>query len=71
MGSHQDLLDATAFLAEHRIVPVVSHVLDGLEAAETGFDLLARGDHFGKVVIQVGHHDEDGSGDNGKVRTKL
>ncbi|KAI9065457.1 NAD-P-binding protein [Trametes sanguinea] len=53
MGSKQDLLDATAFLAQHRIVPVVSDVLDGLESAERGFEILERGDHFGKVVIRV------------------
>lgn len=53
MGSTQDLKDATDFLSEHRIVPVVSHVLDGLEAAEEGFELMERGDQFGKIVIQL------------------
>ena len=53
MGSHKDLIDATNFLAEHRIVPIVSHVLDGLEAADEGFKLLEKGDHFGKIVIRV------------------
>ncbi|KAI0672793.1 NAD(P)-binding protein [Trametes maxima] len=53
MGSKQDLIDATNFLAEQRIVPIVSHILDGLEAAELGFQLLERGDHFGKVVIRI------------------
>ena len=37
MGSKQDLIDATQFLAQHRIVPIVSDVLDGLEG------LVARG----------------------------
>ncbi|OBZ65768.1 putative zinc-type alcohol dehydrogenase-like protein YogA, partial [Grifola frondosa] len=55
MGSHKDLIDATAFLAEHRIVPVVSHVLDGLEAAEDGFELIRRGEQFGKIVVRVRH----------------
>lgn len=58
MGSHQDLIDATNFLAKHRIVPIVSQVLDGLESAEEGFQILERGDHFGKVVIRVRHDDE-------------
>ncbi|KAJ3533647.1 hypothetical protein NM688_g7252 [Phlebia brevispora] len=58
MGSHQDLIDATKFLAEHKIEPVVSHVLDGFEAADEGFNLVQRGDHFGKIVIKV-HHDQD------------
>ena len=53
MGSHQDLVDATKFLAEHKIVPIVSHVLDGLESAEQGFKLLEKGDHFGKIVIRI------------------
>ena len=51
MGSHQDMKKATEFLAEHRIVPVVSHVLDGLESAEEGFELLKKGNQFGKVTI--------------------
>lgn len=53
MGSHQDLIDATKFLEEHRIVPIVSHVLDGLEAAEQGFEIIQRGDQFGKIVIKM------------------
>ena len=53
MGSKQDMKDATDFLATHRIVPIVSHVLDGLESAEEGFELLKRGDQFGKVVIRL------------------
>ncbi|EAU80627.1 hypothetical protein CC1G_10194 [Coprinopsis cinerea okayama7 len=55
MGSHKDLEDATAFLEKHQIVPIVSHVLDGFELAEQGFDLINRGDQFGKVVIKVRH----------------
>ena len=53
MGSHQDLLDATSFLAAHRIVPVVSHVVDGLERVEEGFELMQKGSHFGKVIIKI------------------
>ncbi|KAI0063454.1 NAD-P-binding protein [Artomyces pyxidatus] len=53
MGSHQDLIDATRFLADHHIVPVVSHILNGLSAAEEGFELLKTGDQFGKIVIKV------------------
>ena len=54
MGSHKDLVDATNFITEHRLVPVVSHVLDGLENAEEGFELINKGQQFGKVVIRVG-----------------
>jgi D-arabinose 1-dehydrogenase-like Zn-dependent alcohol dehydrogenase len=53
LGSHQDLLDATAFLSDHRIVPVVTHVLQGLEKAEEGYDLIRKGNQFGKVVIDI------------------
>lgn len=53
MGSHKDLIEATRFLAEHRIVPIVSHVLDGLQSAEQGFELMKRGEQFGKIVIKV------------------
>lgn len=53
MGSHKDLIDATNFMAEHKIVPIVSHVLEGLESAEEGFRLLEKGDHFGKIVIRI------------------
>ena len=52
-GSHQDMKNATEFLAEYRIVPVVSHVLEGLESAEEGFELLKKGDQFGKVIINL------------------
>ncbi|KAI9446190.1 hypothetical protein H4582DRAFT_1904173 [Lactarius indigo] len=48
-----DLQAATNFIAEHRITPVVSRVLDGLESADEGFELLARGDHFGKIVVRM------------------
>lgn len=46
-----DLKDATAFMAEHWIVPVVSHVSQGLEAAGDGFSLLQRGEQFGKIIL--------------------
>jgi D-arabinose 1-dehydrogenase-like Zn-dependent alcohol dehydrogenase len=55
MGSTQDLLDATKFMTEHKLVPIVSDVLDGLEAADQGFDLMKSGDQFGKIVIRVDH----------------
>jgi D-arabinose 1-dehydrogenase-like Zn-dependent alcohol dehydrogenase len=53
MGSKADLQAATDFIAEHRIAPIISRVLDGLENADEGFELLARGDHFGKIVIRM------------------
>jgi len=54
MGSHKDMIDATDFMAQHKIVPVVSDILNGLERAEWGFQLLKRADRFGKIVIKMG-----------------
>ncbi|KZT09674.1 NAD-P-binding protein [Laetiporus sulphureus 93-53] len=59
MGSHKDLIDATNFIAKHRIVPIVSNVIDGLEAAEDGFELIRRGEQFGKVVINIGDESQE------------
>ena len=53
MGLKADLKAATEFILQHRIAPVVSCVLDGLENAAEGFELLARGEHFGKIVIRM------------------
>lgn len=43
MGSTAELREATQFAAEHKIRPIVSAVLDGLENAEKGFEMLAAG----------------------------
>lgn len=53
MGSHQDLLDATAFMEKHRIVPVVSNVLEGIDAAEEGFEIMKKGSQFGKIIVKM------------------
>lgn len=53
MGSRHDLINATNFLTQHRIVPFVSHIIDGLESAEDGFEVLKLGKQFGKVVIKI------------------
>jgi D-arabinose 1-dehydrogenase-like Zn-dependent alcohol dehydrogenase len=55
MGSYADLIAATDFLSEHRIVPTVSHVLEGLENAEEGFKIMKKGNGFGKIVIKIGN----------------
>ena len=62
MGSKADLKAATEFIAQHGIAPIVSRVLDGLENVEESFELLARGDHFGKIVIWM-----DGSSTTAKL----
>jgi D-arabinose 1-dehydrogenase-like Zn-dependent alcohol dehydrogenase len=54
MGSHKDLIDATNFITKHRLTPIVSDVIEGLEKAEEGFELMKRGERFGKIVIRLG-----------------
>ncbi|KAF8601509.1 NAD-P-binding protein [Ceratobasidium sp. AG-I] len=53
MGSAAELREATQFAAKHKIKPIVSAVLDGLENAEEGFEMLAAGKEFGKIVVRV------------------
>ncbi|KAJ6537728.1 hypothetical protein B0H19DRAFT_1180732 [Mycena capillaripes] len=54
MGSRADLVAATTFLTQHKIVPAVATVLPGLGAAEEGFEMMAKGSQFGKIVLKVG-----------------
>ncbi|KAF8327217.1 uncharacterized protein EI90DRAFT_3225625 [Cantharellus anzutake] len=61
MGSRKDLLDATAFMEKHRIVPEVSHVLRGLEEIHEGFKLLNEGAQIGKIVVKFPGREPDGS----------
>lgn len=49
MGSRDEFFAAIAFIAKHEIHPVVDTVLEGLEQAEQGFELLKKGGQFGKV----------------------
>jgi len=59
MGSHRDLINATEFIANHSVLPVVSDVINGLENAEKGFELMKSGSQTGKIVIRVS---DDGKG---------
>ncbi|KAJ7038785.1 hypothetical protein C8F04DRAFT_1088487 [Mycena alexandri] len=54
MGSRADMVAATDFLAQHKIIPVVATVLPGLAAAADGFKTMEKGSQFGKLVIKVG-----------------
>lgn len=49
MGSRDEFFAAVKMVAEHKIQPVVDSVLNGLDQAEEGFQLLKRGGQFGKV----------------------
>ena len=53
MGSYRDLQKATNFIKEHRLRPIVSTVLHGLEEYDKGFEMMRRGDQFGKIVMTV------------------
>ncbi|GAA5853859.1 hypothetical protein JCM8547_007476 [Rhodosporidiobolus lusitaniae] len=53
MGSRDEFFKAIAFIAKHKIQPVIDTVLDGLDKAEEGFELLKKGGQFGKVVITI------------------
>ena len=57
MGSQQDLTDAVAFLEQHRITPIVSTILDGLNQFEEGFAIMKEGSQFGKIVIRISSSD--------------
>jgi zinc-binding alcohol dehydrogenase/oxidoreductase len=52
MGSPADWSAMTAFVARHRLKPVVSGVYP-LEKAAEAFDLMERGGQFGKIVIRI------------------
>lgn len=53
MGSQKDLEDATNFIAEKKIIPIISHTINGLESIEKGFEILEKGEQFGKVVVKI------------------
>jgi len=50
MGSPEDWADMLALVGRHGIKPIVSEVF-ALEDAASAFDLMARGDQFGKIVL--------------------
>ncbi len=54
MGSHKELIEATEFLALHKINPLVSVVLDGWANIDKGFEMMEKGSQFGKIVVRIG-----------------
>jgi NADPH:quinone reductase-like Zn-dependent oxidoreductase len=52
MGSPSDWSAMTAFVARHRLKPVVSEVLP-LERAGEAFELMEAGRQFGKIVVRM------------------
>lgn len=53
LGSQLDLIDATNFIAQHQIRPIISEYLDGLDNAPKGFELLQQGNQMGKIVVKI------------------
>jgi zinc-binding alcohol dehydrogenase/oxidoreductase len=52
MGSPADWRAMTTFVAKHKLRPVVSEVFP-LERANEAFDLMEKGEQFGKIVVKV------------------
>jgi NADPH:quinone reductase-like Zn-dependent oxidoreductase len=50
MGTDQEFADMVAFVAQHRIVPVVDSVYP-LSEGQAAFDRIGQGGQFGKVVL--------------------
>lgn len=72
MGSRAEFRDMIAFVREHRIRPVISRVVKGLEdleAIDGLFEDMKSGKQFGKLVIEIGGS-EDGERGEG-VPSKL
>ena len=53
MGSLEEFKKAVAFIDEKKINPIVHTVLQGLEKAEEGFEIMKQGGQFGKVSSHI------------------
>ena len=51
MGSHQDFQDVLDLLWKRKLKPVVEHVMP-LRDGKAAFEMLERGDQFGKIVLR-------------------
>ncbi|KAJ3558380.1 hypothetical protein NPX13_g9717 [Xylaria arbuscula] len=63
MGSRKEFADMVAFVREHKIRPVVSRVVKGLDnmpEIEGLYEDIREGRQFGKLVIEI-VSDEKGS----------
>ncbi|TGZ77424.1 alcohol dehydrogenase [Ascodesmis nigricans] len=60
MGSRREFRDMVRFVAEKRIVPVVSSVVEGFgeEEVESLFEEMDKGRQFGKLVIRISNGEE-------------
>ena len=53
VGSRAAFADYCAFLDQHRLKPTISRVFEGFDQAPAAFELMARGGHFGKIVLRA------------------
>lgn len=51
VGSRAAFADYNAFLEKHRLRPTISRCFEGFDQAPAAFALMARGGHFGKIVL--------------------
>jgi NADPH:quinone reductase-like Zn-dependent oxidoreductase len=52
VGSRADFEAMNAFIAEHRLHPVIDRVVEFEQAPEV-FELMAHGDYMGKIVVRI------------------
>jgi len=52
VGSRADFEAMNAFIAEHEVHPLIDRVFE-FEQAPAAFDLMAKGDYMGKIVVRV------------------
>ncbi|KAG0150855.1 hypothetical protein CROQUDRAFT_37612 [Cronartium quercuum f. sp. fusiforme G11] len=55
MGSLLEFKQMVEFIGKHQIRPVVFKTLSGFEAVEEGFEIINKGEQFGKVVVVISH----------------
>lgn len=53
VGNRAAFADYCTFLDQHRLKPTISKVFDGFDQAPAAFELMARGGHFGKIVLKA------------------
>jgi len=57
MGSRAEFKDMVEFVRTHKIRPVISRTVQGLEnleAIDTLFEDMKKGSQFGKLVVEIG-----------------
>jgi len=54
MGSLKEFKEAVRFSYDHKIVPIVDRIINGLECAEEAFKIMDESSQFGKLVLMIG-----------------